>query len=74
MAPHPTNNNGNSHPSIASQSHDNSTSDSTDDKAKSPDTGPYTPENNGNSQLDKSFVEVATNSAKLRTREKIKTT
>ena len=38
------------------------------------DKGPVTNEDNGNFHLDKFFVEVATNSANLQTRQKIRTT
>ena len=81
-APMPTENNGNSHPIKVNKSHDpahniatldNDMTDAVDPGDNSPDTQ-NTLENNGNSQLSKTFVEVVTNSSKLQTREKIKTT
>ena len=71
-APMPTENNGKSYPTDLNQSQDpahniarldNNTTETTEYITKIPDTGPYTHGDNGNSQLDKSFVEVVTNSA-----------
>ena len=78
----PTENNGNSHPVKVNQSHDHAHNIATLEKGmtetlktgnNSPDIQ-TTSENNGNSQSGKTFVEVVTNSANLKIREKIKTT
>ena len=81
-APIPTENNGNSHPIQANQSHkpgqnvaslEQNVQDTHHTGLNSSESQ-TTSENNGNSKPAKTFVEVATNSTKLQTREKIKTT
>ena len=81
-APLPTENNGNSHPAKLNQSHDpahnlvnlheKDTQDTHHAGGKSPEDQ-FTKENNGNSQSGKTFVEIATKSSNLQTREKTKT-
>ena len=81
-APMPTENNGNSHPVNGNNSHDSAhkiatleedMTDTVSPEDNSSDTQKPL-ENNGNSKLSKTFVEIVTNSSELQTREKIKTT